>query len=71
MSEKVPVKDFYNKTVGFIETDSNGNKIVKDFYNRLIGKYDAQKNVTKDFYNRIVGKGDQTGMLLGMYGTHD
>ena len=66
MRTKVPVKDFYNRIIGFIETDESGNKLVKDFYNKIVGKYDARQDVTKDFYNRIVGKGDQCGLLLGL-----
>ena len=64
---KTPVKDFYNRIIGFVEVDSQGNKVVKDFYNRVVARYDAKANVTKDFYNRIVGKGDIATMLLKPY----
>lgn len=63
---KVPVKDFYNRIIGFIETDDRGNKTVKDFYNRVLGWYEQDTDVTKDFYHRIIQHGDMTSMLLGM-----
>ena len=56
---KESVKDNYGRIIGFIETDSVGNKIAKDFYGRIVGKYDKNTNLTKDFYGRVVGKGDQ------------
>ena len=58
------IRDFYNRIIGYIETDRYGNKIVKDFYKRILGRYDAKHRITRDFYNRIVGKGDLTTMLL-------
>ena len=32
-----PIKDFYNRIIGYIETDNHGNKIAKDFYRRILG----------------------------------
>ena len=58
------VRDFYNRIVGYIETDQHGNKVVKDFYKRIVGRYDAKQDVTRDFYNRIIARGDMTAALL-------
>lgn len=58
------IRDFYNRIIGYIETDDKGNKIVKDFYRRVVGKYDAKQDVTRDFYNRIIAKGDITTSLI-------
>lgn len=58
------IRDFYNRIIGYIETDDKGNKIVKDFYRRIVGKYDAKQDVTRDFYNRIIAKGDITTSLI-------
>lgn len=58
------IRDFYNRIIGYIETDDKGNKIAKDFYRRIVGKYDAKQDVTRDFYNRIIAKGDLTAALL-------
>lgn len=61
---KEPIKDFYNRIIGYQEVDSQGNKKVYDFYNRLLGHYEKSTNLTKDFYRRIVGKGDLTSALI-------
>ena len=58
------IRDFYNRIIGYIETDQHGNKVVKDFYRRVLGKYDAKQDVTRDFYNRVIAKGDITASLL-------
>ena len=58
------IRDFYNKIIGYIETDKDGNKTVRDFYRRILGRYDKKHDVTRDFYNRIIGKGDLSAMLL-------
>lgn len=58
------IKDFYGVILGYIEEDSNGNKVGKDFYRRIVGKYDKKLNVTKDFYGRIVSKGDVLSSLI-------
>lgn len=60
------IRDFYNRIIGYIETDDKGNKIAKDFYRRVVGKYDAKQDVTRDFYNRIIAKGDITASLIQM-----
>ena len=58
------IKDFYNRIIGYIETDNYGNKVGKDFYRRIVGYYDKKLNITKDFYNRIVGRGDMLSSLI-------
>lgn len=61
---KTPIKNFYHQIIGWIDTDSAGNKKAFDFYHRLLGSYNATTNLTKDFYNRIVGRGDLTSALI-------
>ena len=58
------IRDFYNRILGYIETDDKGNKVAKDFYRRIVGRYDAKTDVTRDFYNRIIGKGDLLSSLI-------
>lgn len=59
MINRQPIKDFYNRIIGWIETDTlTGNKTARDFYNRILGYYYKDQDVTKDFYNRIIAKGD-------------
>lgn len=52
------IKDFYNRIIGYIETDNHGNKVAKDFYRRILGYYDKDTNTTKDFYRRVIARGD-------------
>ena len=61
---KETIRDFYNRIIGYVETDNLGNKTIRDFYNRILGYYDAKQNVTRDFYNRIVAKGDSSVGLI-------
>ncbi|MBO5712219.1 MAG: hypothetical protein J6R47_05205 [Acholeplasmatales bacterium] len=58
------IRDFYNRILGYIETDKDGNKIVRDFYRKILGRYDKKQDVTRDFYNRIIARGDNTSALL-------
>lgn len=59
------IKDFYNRIIGYIETDANtGDKVAKDFYRRIVGYYDKKLDVTRDFYRRIVGRGDLLSSLI-------
>lgn len=62
--DKQTIRDFSGKIIGFIETDSRGNKTVRDFYMRVLGYYDKSLDVTTDFYHRVIARGDCCGMLL-------
>ena len=64
--QKETIRDFQGRIIGYIETDSQGNKTVRDFQLRIKGYYDARQNVTRDFQQRIVARGDASGMLLNM-----
>lgn len=65
MNEKVAVRDFYGRILGWIETTATG-KTVRDFYGRILGKYDKASNTTRDFYGHIIAQGDQVALLLSM-----
>lgn len=58
------IRDFYNRIIGYIETDKDGNKTVRNFYRKILGRYDKKHDVTRDFYNRIIGRGDLSSSLL-------
>lgn len=58
------IRDFYNKIIGYIETDERGNQVVKDFYRRILGRYDKASNTTRDFYGKIIAKGNQVSSLI-------
>lgn len=65
MKSTTPIKDFYNRVIGFIETDDiTGDKIGRDFYRRVVGYYDKKSNTTRNFYRRVVGKGDMLSALI-------
>lgn len=60
-----PIKDFYNRIIGYVDTKPNGDQTGYDFYKRIVGYYDKRANVTRDFYKRIVGKGNMlTGLIM-------
>lgn len=66
MKTETPLRDFYNRIIGYIVEDDKGNKTIYDFYRRKLGSYDKANNLTRDFYNKIVGKGDLSAMLINM-----
>lgn len=66
MKKVQTIKDFYNRIIGYIEIDDQGNKVAKNFYRRILGTYDAKHDVTRDFYNRIIAKGDIVASLISM-----
>ena len=59
-----PIRDYYNRIIGYIETKPNGDKIGYDFYLRIVGYYEKNSNLTKDFYRRVVGRGDMLSSLI-------
>lgn len=61
---KEPIKDFYGKILGYIDTQSNGDKVVTDFYGKILGYYRKNQNLTTDFYGRIIGRGDVASSLI-------
>ena len=64
MTRILTIRDFYNRILGYIETDDKGNKVARDFYRRILGRYDAKQDETRDIYNRIITKGDTTASLI-------
>lgn len=61
---KETIKDFSNIIIGYVDTDSKGNKTATDFYGRIVGYYDKQANVTTDFYRIIRYRGDAVVSLI-------
>lgn len=58
------LKDWTGKVTGYVDTDSQGNKILYDWQHRKLGTYSKSLNITRDFYGRTVAKGDQLLTLL-------
>ena len=63
---RMTIKDFSGKIIGFIDVDEKGNKVVRKFNLMIVGRYDAKLDVTKDFQNRVIARGDVSGSLLYM-----
>ena len=61
---KETIRDFGGSIIGYIETESNGDKKVTDFYGKTLGYYDAGTNTTRDFYKRIIARGDICGIFF-------
>ena len=53
------IKDFYGKAVAFIETDTQGNKVMKDCFGKVLGGYDKSLGVTKDADGKVIAKGEE------------
>ena len=65
MKTTYTIKDFYNRLIGYIETDDRtGDKVGKDFYHRIVGYYNKKQNVTTDFYRKIISRGDMLSSLI-------
>ena len=64
MANRNPIKDFYGKTIGYIETMPNGDQIIRDFHMKTLGRYDKAQDTTRDFYGRTIAKGNHLSMLL-------
>lgn len=58
------IRDWTGKVLGYITTDSQGDKIIKDPTRKILGFYDKSLNITKDYYGRPVARGDQSSLLF-------
>ena len=59
-----PIKNFYGKILGYVESLPNGDKIYRNFYRKILYYYRKNRDVTTDFYNRILAQGDIGSGLL-------
>lgn len=66
MSEKIPIRNFYGKIIGYRREKLNGDIEISDFYGRIKGRYDKRLDVTRDFYGRIISRGDTSAALLNL-----
>lgn len=65
MKDKIAIREWTGKIIGWLETDTiTGNKTIRDFYGKILGTYDKKLDLTRDFYGRMIAKGDQLSMLL-------
>lgn len=59
------LKDRNFRTIGYIEDDVHGKKVIKDPQFRTLGSYDPKTNTTKDAQFRTIGTGNLLTTLLG------
>jgi hypothetical protein len=65
MLDRQPVRDFYQRIIGWIDTDTiTGDQIGRDFYQRIVGYYIKKFNETQDFYKRPRYKGNMLAALI-------
>lgn len=64
MTNEITIRDFYGKILGYVQEDTNGNKVFRDFYRKIVARYNKASNKTTDFYGRIISKGDVGASLL-------
>ena len=69
MDTKIPIKDFYNVIMGYIETDpKTGNETATDFFGVILGFYDKKTNITRDFHRKFIAQGNVlSGLILMNY----
>lgn len=58
------LQDDRYRTIGFIDTDSNGKKTLLNPRYQILGFYDPKQNVTQDARYRVIGHGDLLTTLL-------
>lgn len=61
---KQTLKDHTGRTLGTIDTSSNGEQVIKDHTGRTLGKYKPKENKTFDHTGRTVGTGNLLTSLL-------
>jgi hypothetical protein len=63
MSKQI-LTDSNNRTIGYIDTQSDGKQLGFNANNKLMGYYDAKANRTTDANNKFVGQGNLLSSLL-------
>lgn len=58
------VRDFYQRIIGWIDIEDNGDQVGRDFYQRIVGYYVKSRNETLDFYKRPKYKGNMLAALI-------
>ena len=62
---RIEIRAFGGKILGWVIEEPNGNKKAIDFGGRLLGTYEKSSNVTRKFGGKIVANGDVvSGFLL-------
>ena len=64
--DKIAIQDWTGKTLGYVQTSSNGDKTVSNFYGVILGYYRKNQNITTDFYGRMISRGDTAVGLISL-----
>jgi hypothetical protein len=63
---KIAIQDWTGKILGYVQTNSNGDKTVSNFYGVILGYYRKSQNITTDFYGRMISRGDTAVGLISL-----
>ena len=58
------LRDARFKTIGHLETKSNGDQVLRDAHFSTLGYYDSRHNITQDAHFRTIGRGNILASLL-------
>lgn len=58
------IKDRYQRTLGYIVTESSGRRKALDAAQRTLGYYDPHQDVTKDSGQRTIAHGNVLASLI-------
>lgn len=58
------IRDWTGCILGYVDTESNGDKTVRAFSGVILGYYRKSRDVTTDFYGRVLTKGDTAVSLI-------
>ncbi|MGW5840025.1 hypothetical protein ACWFZ6_18640 [Methylorubrum extorquens] len=58
------IKDRYQRTLGFIETQSNGKQRALDAKGQTLGFFDPHQGTTKDAAQRTIAHGNVLASLI-------
>jgi hypothetical protein len=58
------IEDHNGKTLGYMETYSDGRAELRDSNSVMLGKYTKVDNLTRDTSGRVIGKGNMLMSLI-------
>lgn len=58
------IQDYMHRTIGYIETRPNGDKVATDSIGRTLGYYKKAQNMTTDSLGRTLYYGDMVASLI-------
>jgi hypothetical protein len=61
---KETIRDKHYKTLGYIETMSDGKQKALDAHYKTLGYYDPKRNVTEDAHYRKLAQGNVLASLI-------